>query len=122
MADDINKLLAELFAQQQQQVPPGNPIAEHYDAAAKEQRQRAGFSGSVGPLIAGYGGLEAMEGNPLALLAMLLGGGVAASAPFDVAGAAKKQGTADMWANRFGANDGQQGLPGTPSGPAVRRK
>jgi hypothetical protein len=115
-------LIQELMAEQEQQVPPGNPVADHYQKRADDLGTMAGTLMTGGGALAGLSLAEIVDGNPLALIPLLgagvigAGGGAGAQALGDM-----RQGTADMWFNRFGNNDPQQGPPGTPSGPAYRR-
>jgi hypothetical protein len=106
-----------------QQVPPGNPIADYLDKRAMQENAAGAIGGAGGGMVAGAGLLEMLEGNPLGL-AMLLGGGAVGG---HMAGQNFREGKdlstgSDMWTNRFGNGDPNQGMPGTPSGPAYRRR
>lgn len=117
---DVRALLDELYAQDV--VPPGNPIADYYQQRADMlgTGEKAALGGAG--LLGGIGLSELLDGNPLALLLLAgAGGSLAIGAGQDSLGK-ERQATADMWFNRFGNNDPNQGLPGSPSGPAYRRR
>lgn len=120
--DNVKKLLAELFAQPQQQVPPGNPIADYLDNRAFESGTMSAAGAAAGVPMLGLGLGEALEGNPAGLLAALLSSGVLYGSASNAKDASRASKGADMWANKFGNGDPNQGMPGTPSGPAWRRK
>lgn len=106
----------------QQQVPPGNPIAEYYGREARDLDTAAKGMAVGSGVVGGMSLVELLEGNPLALLGLIGGaGGLAGAGGALHHMGQQRQGTADMWFNRFGSGDPNQGLPGSPSGPAYRR-
>jgi hypothetical protein len=110
------------FSMPEPQVPPGNPIAEHYQQSADDMGTAAGGMTAGAGVVGGLSLVELLEGNPAALIGLLGGGGgLMAGAGMMHGKAQDAQGTADMWHNRFGSGDPNQGLPGTPSGPAWRK-
>jgi hypothetical protein len=111
------------MAQQQQQVPQGNPTAEYLQGrAVEEMGPWLGHKAAIAPWMALGTGLGASGNLPAAaatVLPMLYH-------EYQSQQARQLQGEmgqgSDMWFNRFGSGDPNQGLPGTPSGPAYRRR
>lgn len=110
------------LAAQQQQVPAGNPVADYYQGRADNLGTLAKTSAAGTGIVGGMGLSELFDMSPWALPLLLGAGGVAAYGGNVVQDQQARQGTADMWFNRFGSGDPNQGLPGTPSGPAYRRR
>lgn len=121
--DQLRKMLADLFAEPEQAVPPGNPVADYLGDRSALKSVEAAAMGGAGGATAGAGlGAMATGNIPLGLLMLLSGGASGLGAGLAANQAGRYAEGSNMWANRFGNNDPNQGMPGTPSGPAWRRK
>lgn len=115
----------EYYAQlaQQQQVPHGNPIADYLQGrAVDEMGSWLGHKAALAPWMFMGAGLGASGNIPAAaatVLPMLYH-------EYQSQQARQRQSEmgqgSEMWFNRFGSGDPNQGLPGTPSGPGYRRR
>jgi hypothetical protein len=108
--------------QQQQQVPPGNPMTDYFDKRQMDAGTMGAAAGTVGVPLMGLSMGETLEGNPLGLLGVLMSAGLLQGGARNASDAMRAGRGSDMWFNRFGNGDPNQGLPGTPSGPAYRRR
>lgn len=115
---DRNELLELGY---QAMVPDGNPIAEYLDQRSAQYGQTASddynrflWSGGLA-----LGGAEVAP--PLAALLGVLSLANGVKAAYNKGQQGFMQDGSDMWANRFGNGNPNQGMPGTPSGPAWRR-
>jgi hypothetical protein len=115
--------LQMMLQQGQQQVPQGNPMADHFSGRAVEYfGSSLGHRAAIAPwMMAGTaaGAMGNLPASAASIIPMLYH-------EYQAQQARQRQGEmgqgADMWFNRFGTGDPNQGLPGSPSGPAYRRR
>lgn len=128
---EIQKMLMDLFAQPQPQVPEGNPIAEYLQQregehmALSDQNDRTGGAKKAAGLALMLGGGALSPFIPGIGLPAIAAGGVtktlgwvdeynAANNRVDAKEAARGS---NMWEGRFGPAKTGRGYPGTQSGP-----
>lgn len=107
----------------EQQVPEGNPIADYLQGRAVDEFGNSlAHRAAIAPWMMAGTAAGAMGNLPAS---------AATVAPmlyheYQAQQARQRQGDmgrgSDMWFNEFGTGNPNQGMPGTPSGPAYRRR